>query len=684
MKRLLLVVVALAHYGCSQNQEETYRLVASIDMPIPSTRLLVPHLTDDGELVGYDRLRRAIVTWGTGSMRVIEPCADSILDARSTSRGYVLAVQSGDSVRILRVHNGRVEQLGRVTGTAGHFVRTHGDSVLVWYHDGRFYAITPDTVRYLGSAIARDGAETIAQGTTLVVLDRLSPQLLLWEGIELTTQRKLYSSFIGGRIEQFDGTSSIVALLVRSTNGYSVEWYRLNERGDAVLTNVVSLPRMFYEPQALVCIGDTAVGLFASGIVVLTPDGIIAQQRRAEGESLGVVRSAYRSGSALVISGATTAMRIVLRENPWWWIERSIPVAARVAIGIAVLAVIGIIVRRFGRHRRLVGALLDRGVGGALLLVDRSMRLQRLNMRARALLGIKHGAPLGRPLGEYIHDGAWEPLLRIIEHSTRERLPIVEEITVGTSSEQRFIVSTEPLLTMFNHFEGMLVSLVDVTAQYQQWRLLNWSQLAHDMQTSLTTIRLSAEQLAGAVPPEREPQRARIQRLATVLLERMRDLVALGRSQQLQWEECALAELFEEAVMEISPIPAHISIDIRPTPLVVRLDRRCFSRALHNALTNAIRAIENRSGTITLWAQLEGQKITIGIRDTGRGMDAETLQRFQQPMFTTNRKGFGMGSMIMQRMIEQHGGRIEVCSAPGAGTTVLFHLPATLYVRHHR
>ncbi|MCX7936547.1 MAG: HAMP domain-containing histidine kinase, partial [Chlorobi bacterium] len=203
------------------------------------------------------------------------------------------------------------------------------------------------------------------------------------------------------------------------------------------------------------------------------------------------------------------------------------------------------------------------------------------------------------------------------------------------------------------------------------------------MQTHLTTIRLTAENLERTSSNDYREQIYRILRQTTILIDRVRDLLALGRGDGLLVEECSIEQLLQEVVEDVKmSAPAHISFVVRPSPLVVRLDRRRMARAIHNALTNAVKAIENSSGTIDVWAELTTRELIIGVRDTGRGMDEETLQRFSQPYFTTSSSGHGIGSLIMQRMAELHGGTLEVQSQVGRGTTVLFHLPRSVYVRH--
>ena len=75
-------------------------------------------------------------------------------------------------------------------------------------------------------------------------------------------------------------------------------------------------------------------------------------------------------------------------------------------------------------------------------------------------------------------------------------------------------------------------------------------------------------------------------------------------------------------------------------------------------------------GSVTI-----GQYVDIRIRDTGMGMDEETRLHAFEPFYTTKKKGSGLGLMIVQRIVRAHGGRIELESQVGRGTTFRIWLP---------
>ena len=98
-----------------------------------------------------------------------------------------------------------------------------------------------------------------------------------------------------------------------------------------------------------------------------------------------------------------------------------------------------------------------------------------------------------------------------------------------------------------------------------------------------------------------------------------------------------------------------------------------------NLLVNAAHAIES-SGIITIRTGQDGEWVWVEIADTGSGITPENLSRIFEPFFTTKPvgKGTGLGLSLSYAIITQHGGRIDVHSEVGRGTTFRVWLPLTL------
>lgn len=122
--------------------------------------------------------------------------------------------------------------------------------------------------------------------------------------------------------------------------------------------------------------------------------------------------------------------------------------------------------------------------------------------------------------------------------------------------------------------------------------------------------------------------------------------------------------------------------DVEPWLPAVRADRRRIRQVLVNLLTNAVK-FTPAEGTVRISAFRHGDNLAIQVSDTGIGMDArqipKALERFGQVDSRLSRKyeGAGLGLPLAKQLTELHGGRLELVSAPGAGTTATVILPAS-------
>jgi len=172
---------------------------------------------------------------------------------------------------------------------------------------------------------------------------------------------------------------------------------------------------------------------------------------------------------------------------------------------------------------------------------------------------------------------------------------------------------------------------------------------------------------------------ARIKRLADDLGH---VAVALDSRELWRWETIDLHRLLERLVQEFSYGHPGVTIvrqwDESIPP--VRGSRAQLERAFHNLLVNAGRAMAD-GGTLTLRTRREGDAwIAVDIEDTGVGIPPRAMEKIFSIGFSdwsNGQKGSGLGLYVARKNIENHGGRIEVKSSVGKGTTVTVRLPIT-------
>jgi PAS domain S-box-containing protein len=107
---------------------------------------------------------------------------------------------------------------------------------------------------------------------------------------------------------------------------------------------------------------------------------------------------------------------------------------------------------------------------------------------------------------------------------------------------------------------------------------------------------------------------------------------------------------------------------------VTPIDPTQIQQVLVNLMKNAMHAM-TRSGTLTLQTGEGADGVWVSVADTGGGIPQEQINRIFEPFFTTKKQGTGLGLMIVQRIVRAHGGRIELESHVGRGTTFRIWLP---------
>src|SRR6202008_4581523 len=126
---------------------------------------------------------------------------------------------------------------------------------------------------------------------------------------------------------------------------------------------------------------------------------------------------------------------------------------------------------------------------------------------------------------------------------------------------------------------------------------------------------------------------------------------------------------------EISKNNIETVLEFDNSPVQGMLDEASISAATLNLVLNAVQAMST-GGRLTISTGRNGKKIWMTIKDTGAGMSPERIKQIFEPFNTTKSRGLGLGMPYAQKIIQQHGGRIEVESQPGKGTQVIIKLPA--------
>jgi signal transduction histidine kinase len=104
-------------------------------------------------------------------------------------------------------------------------------------------------------------------------------------------------------------------------------------------------------------------------------------------------------------------------------------------------------------------------------------------------------------------------------------------------------------------------------------------------------------------------------------------------------------------------------------------DPNQMKQVLINLIKNALEAMDEAGGVISLSTMFKGGQVHLSVEDTGKGIEPEIIQDIFNPFFTTKKTGTGLGLAVINKIIEDHHGTISVTSSKGQGTTFTIHLP---------
>lgn len=217
--------------------------------------------------------------------------------------------------------------------------------------------------------------------------------------------------------------------------------------------------------------------------------------------------------------------------------------------------------------------------------------------------------------------------------------------------------------------------------------------MSHELRTPLHTIigfaDLLGEELKGPLNSEQKRFVAHIQKDSRHLLELINDILDVSRIEsgrlELHPEMFDPAHAIAETAAGLRPLAAQKQIDIREMlqpDLTIFADRLRFREIFYNLLSNAIKFTPD-GGRITVECSDRAEDVFFAVTDTGIGIEASEheaiFDRFYQLGATTRgvREGTGLGLAITKSLVEMHGGKIWVESAPGAGSRFQFCLPHT-------
>jgi signal transduction histidine kinase len=204
--------------------------------------------------------------------------------------------------------------------------------------------------------------------------------------------------------------------------------------------------------------------------------------------------------------------------------------------------------------------------------------------------------------------------------------------------------------------------------------------LAHEIRNPLGSIRGTAEILRDDYPPgDPKHEFIEIQIKETERLNHVvEDFLRMARQQPVELRDCSIREELETIVTLVAKDARNRGISLRLEPSgeesVVMGDGEKLRQAFLNIVINALQATPS-GGRVSIVLKRVDTGFAINFRDNGSGIAAGNLQRIFEPFYTTKADGTGLGLAVTRKIIEGHGGKLDIESEPGQGTTVSVSLP---------
>jgi two-component system nitrogen regulation sensor histidine kinase NtrY len=328
-------------------------------------------------------------------------------------------------------------------------------------------------------------------------------------------------------------------------------------------------------------------------------------------------------------------------------------------------------------RRRFTEAVLASASAG-VIGVDGKGHVSILNRSAEKLIGSSEAQALGHPLEEIVPElrDMIEPA-RLVGHrlvqgqTTIHRKGRDRTVSVRVTSEQ----SANP-----DH--GYVVTLDDITELVTAQRTAAWGdiarRIAHEIKNPLTPIQLSAERLRRKYGNLISEDRGVFAQCTDTIVRQVDDIRRMvdefSRFARMPKPVMMVDDVTDTVrqvafLQRVGNADIDIEVEVAEDPMPARFDRRLISQGLTNIIKNAGEAVaavppeQLGRGRILVSAARVDSEIVIDVIDNGVGLPKENRSRLLEPYVTTREKGTGLGLAIVGKILEEHGGRIELRDA---------------------
>jgi len=329
-------------------------------------------------------------------------------------------------------------------------------------------------------------------------------------------------------------------------------------------------------------------------------------------------------------------------------------------------------------------------LSSGVLVVDEQFRLRSANTSAEQILGVSlielRGVPLQTISQQY-------KLLRPFTEA------VLQAFTETTDNEwqrqiERMSKNGNQMLLMrgtrLSSFEetGYVVVFDDITHLLQAERQAAWGEvarrLAHEIKNPLTPIQLSAERLQYKLSEKLSVEDAKLLLRATqtivsqvaAMKKMVMEFADYARAPAVQLMALDMHQLLNEVMGLYEANSSPIELQLNAKHARISGDATRLRQVIHNLLHNAHDALKNVAHPqIVLHTENSMNMIKLSVLDNGSGFSEQMVARAFEPYMTTKDKGTGLGLPIVKKIVEEHGGSINIDNRTTGGTAVVINFP---------
>ena len=344
-------------------------------------------------------------------------------------------------------------------------------------------------------------------------------------------------------------------------------------------------------------------------------------------------------------------------------------------------------------RRRFTEAVLS-GVSAGVIGLDINGKVTLPNPSAIKLLETSHGDLIGEDISDVIPE--LQDMLAIAKGKPNR--PIERQLDINRGGTKRNLIVRIVAEVSDELIIGYVLTFDEITALVSAQRTAAWGdvarRIAHEIKNPLTPIQLAAERLKKRYLNEIKSEPDVFSACTETIIRHVSDIrqmvdefSSFARMPAPRISKCDLHDLVNKAIslQSLARPDLKFVINTYEVPPLVSCDGTQIGQAITNLLKNAVEAIDSREtankndsalpqGKITVTIKKENDFISLSVQDNGLGLPTESRERLTEPYVTKRSRGTGLGLAIVAKIVEDHGGELQLEDVIGGGAKISFSI----------